>query len=78
MSNFTLPDRVANQLAAVTQPMQLCDASGKTVGFFVPAVDPTQYEIVGRDLSTSELAEIEKSSEWFSTDDVLRHLEKLP
>jgi hypothetical protein len=68
---------VAFQLQALHSPVQLVDAAGKKLGTFVPTVDLSEFEIVGPELTKAELLEAENSSEWYSTDDVLRHLEKL-
>jgi hypothetical protein len=77
MSELRLPDAVATQLQGLSHPVHLCDASGKRLGSFVPAWDPSDYEELEPDLSNEELRQIEQSSEWYSTDEVLRHLEKL-
>jgi hypothetical protein len=76
MSELILPDSVANQLQGLSHVVHLCDASGKRIGSFVPKVDPSEWEIEP-ELSDEELRRIEQSSEWYSTDEVLRHLEKL-
>ena len=76
MSDLVLPDAVASQLQGLPHLVNLYDASGKKLGCFVPAVDPSQYELEP-ELSDEELSRIEASSEWYSTDEVLRHLEKL-
>ena len=77
MSDLFLPDTFAAQLQGLSQPIHLCDASGKKLGYFVPVADPSVYEGLEPDLSDQELSEIERSSEWYSTDEVLRRLEKL-
>jgi hypothetical protein len=77
MSELILPETVATQLQGLSQPVHLCDASGKRLGCFVPAWDPSEYEELEPDLSDEELRRIEQSSEWYSTKEVLRHLEKL-
>jgi len=77
MSELILPDAIATQLQGLVHPIQLVDASGKKLGCFVPAIDPSDYEDLEPDLSAEELRQIEQSSEWYTTDEVLRHLEKL-
>jgi hypothetical protein len=77
MSELILPESVAVQLQGLTDPIYLCDPSGKRLGRFVPAIDLSDYEILGPDLSEEELREIEQSSEWYSTEEVLQHLERL-
>jgi hypothetical protein len=77
MSELILPDSIATQLQGLSHPVQLCDASGKLLGRFVPAVDQSMYEELEPDLSSEELRHLEESTEWYTTDEVLRHLEKL-
>jgi len=77
MSELIVPEVVAAQLQGLYHPILLCDASGKRLGCFVPAVDWSQYEIVGPEPTEEELRRAEESDEWYTTDDVLRHLEKL-
>jgi hypothetical protein len=77
MSEFVLPDPVAAQLQGLGHPVPLFNASGKKVGTFVPEIDLSQYEIVDPELTDEQRRRVEQSTEWFSTDQVLRHLENL-
>jgi hypothetical protein len=77
MTELILPETVASQLQGLPYPVKLCNPSGETLGCFVPAIDPSLYEIEGADLTEEELREIEKSTDWYSTEEVLQHLEKL-
>ena len=77
MNEIVVPDTIVSQLQGLPHPINLCSASGKKLGCFVPTVDPSLYEIVGPEPSEEELDRIEQSTEWYSTDDVQRHLEKL-
>lgn len=77
MNDFVLPDAIASQLQGFGHLVPLFNASGKKVGTFVPEIDLSQYEIVGPELTEEQLREIEQSTEWYSTNEVLRHLEKL-
>jgi hypothetical protein len=77
MSELILPDAVATQLQGLSHPIQLCDASGKRLGCFVPAVDRSVYDELEPDLSDEELRCLERSTEWYTTTEVVRHLEKL-
>jgi hypothetical protein len=77
MSELVVPETVAAQLQGVFHPIHLCDSSGKRLGRFVPELDLSEYEIVGPEPTEEELREIEQSTEWYSTDEVLQYLEKL-
>jgi hypothetical protein len=76
MNELVMPETIASQLQGLPHPVNLCDAAGKTLGWFVPLVDRSLYEIVGPEPTNDELDRIENSSEWYSIDEVLRHLEK--
>jgi hypothetical protein len=77
MSDFVLPDTLAFQLQGFGHPVHLVDSSGKKVGTFVPAIDLSQYEVVGPEPTEEDLRAAEESTEWFTTEQVLRHLEGL-
>jgi hypothetical protein len=77
MNNLVVPDLFATQLESLSSPVPLQDSSGRTIGYFVPEVDLSEYEIAGLEPTNDELAEIERSTEWYSTEQVLRHLERL-
>ena len=77
MSDFVLPGSIASQLQGLGHPVPLFDPSGKKVGTFVPDIDLSKYDIVGREPTEEELRAAEESTEWFTTEQVLRHLESL-
>jgi hypothetical protein len=77
MSELQLPEMVASQLQGLSEPVHLCDASGKRLGSFVPAIDLSEYEVLGPDLSDQVADEISRSQEWFTTSQVLQRLESL-
>jgi hypothetical protein len=77
MSELIVPETIAAQLQGMVHPIHLCDPSGKRLGRFVPELDLSEYEIAGPDPTEEELREIEQSTEWYSTAEVLEHLEKL-
>jgi hypothetical protein len=76
MNELVLPETVVTQLQGLPHPVHLCDSSGKSLGYFVPLVDPSAYAIEGLEPGEEELRRIEQSAEWYSTDDVLRRLEQ--
>ena len=77
MTNIVVPEIVACQLQGLPHPVTLCNSSGKTLGCFMPAVDLSQYEFEGPEPTESELREAERSPKWYSTPEVLQHLDKL-
>jgi hypothetical protein len=77
MSSYVLPENVVNDLQRFGEATQLCDTAGRALGVFVPIVDPSDYEAVEPEPTREELEEIKKSTEWYTTAEVLRHLENL-
>ena len=56
-------------------PVEVCDESGRVVGHFTPATDPTLYRTVVVPFSEEELDQAEQEEEeTFSTEEVLAHL----
>ena len=78
MAQITLDSTVAGRLLGITQPVELCDPTGRVLGRFVPLIDQSQWEPVSPDVSEEELDRRAKSSERrYSTAEVLTHLENL-
>jgi hypothetical protein len=78
MTQIIVDSTVAIQLSA-GRPAELCDASGKVLGRFVPLIDLSVWAPIGPEPTEEELDEIEKSNEpTYSTAEVIAHLEKLP
>jgi hypothetical protein len=77
MSNLVVPESVATQLADSPHIVHLCNSSGKTLGYFVPAADPALKDALEPGLSNEELRKIEQSNPWHTTEEVLKHLENL-
>jgi hypothetical protein len=78
MTQIMLDATTATQLQQLGQPADLCDPSGRVVGRFVPPlIDLSKWEPITPDVSEEELDRREQSKEWYTTDEVLTHLEKL-
>ena len=77
MSRIILDASVSNQLDNLSQMVDLCDPSGRVLGQFVPVFDPSEWEVVGPELSEEELNRREQSEESYSTLEVLAHLKSL-
>jgi hypothetical protein len=76
MSNLTIPDSLAAQLAGLPNVVHLRSSSGQALGYFVPAV-PEQAGALDPGLTNEQLREIEQSGDWHTTKDVLSRLESL-
>jgi hypothetical protein len=78
MTQIIVDSNVASQLSA-GHPAELCDASGKVLGRFVPLIDLSVWEPIGPEPTEAELDDIENSNEpTYTTAEVIAHLEKLP
>lgn len=78
MSRIVLNGDVAEQLRHLYSPVELCDASGRVLGQFVPPRDIAEYEPLTPEISEEELERRRHSKEKrYTTAEVLAHLEKL-
>jgi hypothetical protein len=77
MTQIILDASVASKLHEILHPVELCDQAGRVLGKFVPLIDMSEWEPVSPDVSEEELDRREKSTEWYSTEEVLAHLKSL-
>lgn len=76
MNRLTIDDSLAKKLCALTGTTELCDGSGRVLGRFVPMPDMSDWEPVSPDVTEEELDRREKSTEWYTTEQVLDHLHR--
>ena len=76
MSRVTIDDPLAKKLCELTGMTELCDGSGRVLGRFVPMPNMSDWEAVSPDVSEVELDRREKSTEWYTTEQVLDHLRR--
>jgi hypothetical protein len=77
MSRLIVPASLSGQLIRLEQSVELCDESGRVLGLFLPSPDPSEYERVEPQISEEELQRRERSDKWYSTAEVIKHLESL-
>jgi len=78
MTRILLDDTLKAKLHNLTQPLELCDETGRVLGRVFPAPDLSQYERWEPTFSEEELRRQEQANEKrYSTPEVLAHLEKL-
>ena len=77
MTRVIIDAALRNKLNNLTEPLELCDESGQVVARVVPAVDLSQFELWEPAISEEELQRREQSEKWYSTAEVLRHLQSL-
>ncbi len=78
MTRLTVDADLPKKLPDLTVPAELCDASGRVLGQFIPTTDMSQWEAIGPEITDEELERQEKSGERrFSYAEVRAHLENL-
>jgi hypothetical protein len=79
MSILIVDDILRAKLQNLTEPVQLCDNTGKVLGVVNPVVDSDEYGPLEPQISTEEADRRIKSNERrLTTAEVLAYLEKLP
>jgi hypothetical protein len=77
MTKVIVDETLLAKLHNLSQPLELCDPSGRVLGRVVPVVDLSEYELWEPPISEEELQRREQSEEWYSTEEVLAHLRNL-
>lgn len=77
MTRITIDASLQTKLCNLTQPLELCDKSGRVVGRLFPVPDVSQYGPLEPQISEEELDRWEQETESFTTAELLAHLEKL-
>ena len=75
MTRITVEDTLSRELEGSAAPVELCDPSGRVIGRFFPAVSAESVEPALPQVSEEELNRRQHSTEWHTTDDVLKRLE---
>lgn len=77
MTRVIVDETLRSRLHNLSEPLELCDESGRVVGRVFPAVDLSQYEQWEPPISEEELRRREQSDEKrYTTAEVLAHLER--
>jgi hypothetical protein len=77
VTRLILDPATAAKLDGTAGHIELCDPSGRTLGYFTPVVDRSLYEGVECPVSHEELSRREREETTSSTREVLARLEKL-
>jgi hypothetical protein len=71
------PD-LRKKLLDLSQPLELCDESGRVLARVLPTLDPSLYEGLQPQISPEELEHRKRNKgKTYTTAEVLAHLEKL-
>jgi hypothetical protein len=77
MTKVILDPALISKLHNLTEPLELCDESGKPLAHVTPLLDLSQYEPWEPTFSEEELRRQEQSAKWYTTEQVLAHLRSL-
>ena len=77
MSKLILDPETSSKLRSLTGPVELCNDSGRTPGYFTPAEDRSLYEGVEIPFTEEELRRAEQETESYTTEEVLEYLKNL-
>ena len=77
MTRIIVDDALLGKLQNLTQPLELCDPTGRLLARVIPALDMEDYEPCEPEIADEELARRERSDEWYTTEQVLDHLKSL-
>jgi hypothetical protein len=77
MTRIVVDETLLSRLRNLAEPLELCDASGRVLGRFVPEFDPAEYDLEPK-ITEEELDRRRNSGEkCYTTAEVLAYLESL-
>jgi hypothetical protein len=74
MTRVIVDEVLRNKLHNLTQPLELCDESGRLVGRVFPAEDLSRYKLWEPPITDQEVQQLLSSEKWYTTAEVLTHL----
>ncbi len=77
MTRIVVDENLEAKLRNQHDEIELCDASGKVLGRFIPVIDMSEWEPVTPDASDDELDQRAQSSKWHTTQEVIARLRSL-
>ena len=77
MTKVVVDETLRSKLHNLSQPLELCDESGRVLGRVFPALDLSEYEPWEPPISEEELQRREQETESYTTSEVLAYLESL-
>jgi hypothetical protein len=76
MTRVTIEPSMLPPLHGLREPLELCDPSGRVLGYFTPATDRKLYEAVQLPISEEELDRRDQQTGGRTLAEILRDLEK--
>jgi hypothetical protein len=77
MTRIVINAEIRKLLHNLSEPVELCDDTGRVVARVTPAVDLSEWDVAEPEDDEAELQRREKETESFTTDEVISYLEKL-
>jgi hypothetical protein len=77
MAKVVIDDVLRSKLRNFTEPLELCDESGRIVAQVLPVEDLSLYDCTEPPISEEELERRRNSTEYYTTAEVLAHLASL-
>jgi hypothetical protein len=77
MTKVIVDETLLIKLQNLSQPLELCDKSGRVLGRVFPTLDLSEYEPWEPPITEEELRRREQETESYSTAEVLAYLESL-
>jgi hypothetical protein len=78
MTRVIVDETLLSKLHNLSQPLELCNASGKVLARLLPTFDPSLYEHLEPNISKEELERRRQNKgKTYTTAEVLAYLEKL-
>lgn len=78
MNKVIVDELLRKKLYDLSEPLDLCDETGRVLGHFLPLVDPAQYEGLESPISREELERRKREKvRGYTTAEVLAYLEQL-
>jgi hypothetical protein len=77
MNQIVIDNETKSRLGDFTEPVEICDATGRVLARLLPVVDLADVEACRPDISEEELQRREREDKWYTTQEVLDHLESL-
>ena len=77
MTKITVDAELRAKLQNLTTDLELCDEQGRILARVHPIADMSEWVPISPDVSEEELDRREKSTEWYTTEQVRVHLRNL-
>jgi hypothetical protein len=78
MTRVVLDAELRSKLLNLSQPLELCDESGRILARVTPSIDPAEYGPLEPQITREELdRRIRNKGKTYTTQEVLAHLESL-